>query len=389
MAKKIWTICLSVLMTGFYYAKNVNAIETTREMLVKPPLIQMAILLDTSGSMSGLIDQAKTQLWAIVNEFATTTKYKNIPELQLALYEYGKSSIPAEQGYIRLIVPFTTDLDKVSEELFALKTNGGNEYCGMVINSAIEALTWSNSSDDFKVIFIAGNEPFTQGKVDYRKACKAAIEKGIVVNTIHCGSYDQGVSGHWKDGAVLADGKYLNIDHNRKAVHIEAPQDKEITRLGGELNKTYIAFGLAGKAGKERQTQQDSNAYSAAPGAMMKRAISKSSAYYRNSAWDLVDAVKEKTVKLEELKDEDLPKEMQQMSDQKKQEYLETKAQERKNIQQQINELNKLRKKYVAQEMTKRLDKGADTLEKVIIKTIREQVTDKNFTFDSVEESSK
>ena len=69
--------------------------------------------------MDGLIDQAKTQLWTIVNQFATAHRQGKIPVLQVALYEYGKSSIPADENYLRMIVPLTTDLDKVSQELFA------------------------------------------------------------------------------------------------------------------------------------------------------------------------------------------------------------------------------------------------------------------------------
>jgi len=103
------------------------AAEEALSEKAKAPRIQLAILLDTSSSMSGLIDQAKTQLWRIVNEFATTRKEGKVPELQVALYEYGKSSLPANQGYMRMIVPLTTDLDKISEELFALQHNGGQE----------------------------------------------------------------------------------------------------------------------------------------------------------------------------------------------------------------------------------------------------------------------
>ena len=153
-------------------------------MEVKTPLIQMAILLDTSSSMGGLIEQSKTQLWAIVNELAMARQNGEVPVLQVALYEYGKSSIPAEENYLRMILPLTTDLDKVSQELFALKIGGGDEYCGTVIQAAVQGLGWSAEPDDFKVIFIAGNEPFTQGNVDYKQACAAAIENEIVVNTI-------------------------------------------------------------------------------------------------------------------------------------------------------------------------------------------------------------
>ncbi|MCH8177957.1 MAG: VWA domain-containing protein, partial [Proteobacteria bacterium] len=235
MKKTMMTIlCLTVVVLAMSSSAGAHS-----RMITQPkPRVQIAILLDTSGSMSGLIDQARTELWAIVNEFITATRDGQAPELQVALYKYG-SSLRASEGYIRMIVPLTTDLDKISEELFALKISGSKEYCGWVIKEATEELQWSPAPEDLKVIFIAGNEPFTQGKVKYQDACKAAIGKGIVVNTIHCGSSSAGVSGKWKDGAMLADGQFLNIDQNKTAVHIAAPQDAEIAELGIKLNSTY------------------------------------------------------------------------------------------------------------------------------------------------------
>src|SRR6185436_12340372 len=112
-----------------------------------------------------------------------------------------------------------------------------------------------------------GNEAFTQGHVDYRESCRAAIAKGIVVNTIFCGAYDEGVNTKWKDGALLADGKYMNIDQNRQMVHIDAPQDGEIRALGQKLNGTYLAFGKGGEEKLRRQGAQDDNAKKAAPAA--------------------------------------------------------------------------------------------------------------------------
>ena len=135
-------------------------------------VIQMGILLDTSSSMDGLIDQAKTNLWKIVNEMARAKKNGVSPKLQVALFEYGNDNLPASEGYIRQIVPLTDDLDKVSEALFKLTTNGGSEYCGMVIDKATKTLGWNKSNDIYKVIYIAGNEPFNQGDVDYLKSVK-------------------------------------------------------------------------------------------------------------------------------------------------------------------------------------------------------------------------
>jgi len=347
----------------------------------KRPLVQIAILLDTSGSMNGLIEQAKSQLWKISNEFIKARQEGVAPEVQVALYEYGKSTLQRESGWIRQILPLTTDLDKVSEELFALRTNGGEEYCGWVIKRAVEDLEWSPASDAYKVIFIAGNEPFTQGPVNYAESCKAAITKGIIVNTIHCGPEAIGVNTKWKDGADLADGKYLVIDQNRAVVSIEAPQDKEIAKLGVEINKTYLAFGRAGGEGAKRQAVQDANAATLAPasGAVVQRSLSKASANYVNSSWDLVDAAKQKDFEVTKLKAEELPAEMQKMSDDERKAYIEKNSQERAQLQTKINQLNTERERFVAQRMKEVA--GANTLDAVVISAIHEQGEKRNFTF--------
>ena len=347
----------------------------------KKPLVQIAILLDTSGSMEGLIEQAKGQLWKICNEFIKARQNGVAPEVQVALYEYGKSSLSRESGWLRQIQPLTTDLDKISEELFALRTNGGDEYCGWVIREAANELRWDPRSDVYKVIFIAGNEPFTQGPVNYADACKTAISKGIIVNTIHCGIEAQGIGSKWKDGATLADGKYLVIDHNRAVVTVEAPQDQEIAKLGEELNRTYLAFGSAGRAGAERQKSQDANAAALAPasGAVVQRTLTKASANYQNARWDLVDAAKAEEFDLSTVKAEELPAEMQKMDPAEREAFIETKAKERTELQAKIQQLNAERDNYVAQ---KTKDAAAEnTLDAAVITAVHEQGAKRNLIF--------
>ncbi len=358
---------------------NLFSNHFSESKLVKNNTIQLALLLDTSGSMDGLIEQAKSQLWKIVNELATTKKDGKSVELQVALFEYGKQSIPADEGYLRNIIPFTQDLDKISDELFKLKTNGGEEYCGRVILNAVDNLQWNKSNDQLKIIFIAGNEPFTQGNIEYKTACKKAVKNGIVVNTIFCGNYDEGVQTMWKDGADISDGKYMNIDQNAEIVHIDAPQDAEIIKLGQQLNKTYLAFGKIGKDKKEMQSEQDANSMSVSNEVMVQRSVTKSGGQYKNSTWDLVDAKKDGTLKIEDLKDEELPDEMKKMSVQERKTYIEKKEKEREQIQIKINKLNEERSKYVAQKMLE--NKNENTLDAVMIKTIREQVKNKNYSF--------
>mgnify|MGYP001564242555 CR=1 FL=1 len=374
------TALVVAISANFAAAKEPAPTPPTTE--TKKPLVQIAILIDTSGSMEGLIEQAKSQLWRIVNEFAKAKQDGVTPEVQVALYEYGKSSLKSQSGWIRQIQPLTTDLDKISEELFALRTNGGDEYCGWVIKDAVNELAWSAASDAYKAIFIAGNEPFTQGPVNYAESCKAAITKGIIVNTIHCGAEREGINTKWKDGADLADGKYLVIDQNRAVVSIEAPQDKEIAKLGVELNKTYLAYGVEGKLGAGRQVAQDANVMSLAPasGAVAQRAVAKASVNYRNSSWDLVDAVKEQKTDVAKLKAEELPAEMQKLSVDERKTYVETKSKERAEMQTKIKELNTEREKFVAARMKEVA--GTNTLDAVVISAVREQSAKRNFKFE-------
>ncbi len=352
---------------------------TAPAMPAPPPLIQMAILLDTSNSMDGLIDQARATLWRIVNELATARRDGAVPRLAVALYEYGNSGLPAARGYIRQVVPLSTDLDRISEELFRLRTNGGDEFCGMVIRQAARELAWSDRADDLKVIFIAGNEPFTQGGVKYEEAAKEAISRGIVVNTIFCGDLQEGISTSWKDGADRAEGTYFAIDQNRRPVQVATPQDDELIRLSQELNSTYVSYGAAGAVAKERQAAQDHNAAVAGAPVMAERVAAKASAQYRNEGWDLVDAKKEGKVSVSELKEEELPAEMRALKPAEREVYVEQKAKQRAGIQERIARLNAERQQYVAEQMKQQA--GGETLDAAVIQAVRGQASQRRFSF--------
>jgi len=348
------------------------------------PKIQLAILLDTSGSMNGLINQARTQLWKIVNELATAKQNGQSPELEVALYEYGKSSIPRDEGFLRQIVPLTDDLDAISEELFALKTNGGQEYCGQVIQAATDGLQWSKGDNDLKLIFIAGNEAFTQGAVNYKQACSAAIAKGITVSTIFCGPQSEGIRTGWQDGAALADGSFLSIDQNRQVAAIQTPFDKKLAELSGKVNGTFVFFG--GRALREkltrRQVAQDKAAANSAPATAAERASFKGKQQYRSNA-DLVEAVTSGKLKLTDVKEEDLPDELKKLDANKREVYIAGKQKERSAIQLEIAKLSKQRNAYIAEERRKESkSKKNDTLDVAIIKSIRKQASKKKFVFE-------
>ena len=375
-------LVVCVLATAVSAKDQAPPARAPEKTAAEKPLIQIAILLDTSSSMSGLINQARAQLWTIVNEFARSKQSGQTPRLEVALYEYGNSNLSAGEGYIRQILPLTEDLDKISEQLFTLTTNGGDEYCGHVIQSATKGLAWSDSPRVYKAIFIAGNEPFTQGNVDYKQSCRDAIARGIIVNTIHCGTEAEGKTTGWPDGAKLADGQALNIDQNRAVVAIKAPQDDEIVRLSAELNKTYIAYGKAGEESQTRQAAQDALAAApaqAAAGATVERSLSKAQAVYKNSTWDLVDATRENKVKLEEVAEAEFPENMRKMTPDERKAYVAEQTKKRADLQKQITDLGAQRDKYVAEKRREQAAGGADTLDAAMLKAVREQMAKKEF----------
>jgi hypothetical protein len=311
---------------------------------------------------------------------ASSKREGELPEIELALYEYGNSGLSGLNGYIRQVSPLTTDLDKISELLFALKTNGGDEYCGWTVQEATNSLNWSTSNDDLKLIIIAGNEPYTQGKINYKEACKAAISKGIMINTIHCGDYETGEKTGWKDGAECADGQYMNINQDAKVVHISTPFDAEILRLNQSLNDTYIGYGSVGESRKEMQVVQDANAASYGESNTVERAVSKSKKAYKNEKWDLIDAYEADDKMLEKVKKEDLPKEMQNLTKDEQKDFIAQKKKEREEVQDKINELNKKRQEYISEEQKK--NESTLTLDNVMLKAIREQAKTKNYRFE-------
>lgn len=329
----------------------VTQTNTTQQGNEETPKIQVAILLDASSSMDGLINQAKARLWSIVNTLTTLKFNRETPTIEIALYIYGNDGIPAGEGHIRQLLPFTKDLDLVSEKLFSITTNGGSEYCGMVIDQSLKNLQWDKSANSMKLIYIAGNEPFTQGRVEYKTAVGLALENNVFVNTIHCGNYEDGITGKWKDGADRGKGKYFNINSNQKIRYIVTPYDEMISQYNTRLNGTYIYYGSQGYTYSTNQTAQDNNAYTISKENQVERTVSKSKAVYDNTSWDMVDKVKQDKDYVKNVDKKTLPKEYQNLTTEELQKEIDKKTVERETIQKEIQELAKKRQAYIDEKM--------------------------------------
>ena len=336
--------------------------------------IQVAILLDVSNSMDGLIDQAKAQLWTMVNTMGKAKCNGETPQIEIALYEYGRDENDVKKGYVKQISPFSSDLDKLSQSLFSLTTHGGEEYCGHVIYSSLNELNWDTTSSNYKVIFISGNEDFLQGDISYTVACAAAKKKGVIVNTIYCGDRLQGIKEHWDLLGECGNGSFTNINSDAKPIDIPTPYDSTLITLNNKLNNTYIYYGLEGRGKKELQGSMDVansnlNGYVSA-----NRVVAKaSSKTYNNSAWDLVDASKDGDGVFDKIDFKTLPDSLRTKSKKEVQEIVKAKSEERKQIQIQILNVNTAREKFINEEKIKKAGNNTQTLESEVEKIIRDQ----------------
>lgn len=236
---------------------------------------------------------------------------------------------------------FTSDLDKLSQQLFNLTTNGGDEYCGQVIYTSLKDLTWDSDPANYKVIFIAGNEDFLQGRLQYTKACDEAKQKGVIVNTIYCGDRMQGIREHWNLNAECGNGSYTNINQNEKIEDIPTPYDSTIFALNNQLNGTYLTFGVYGESAYAAQADVDKKNYAMNKSVAAKRvAVKGKKELYKNSTWDMVDAAEKDKNFAEKVDIKTLPDSMQKKSRKEIQLIIEKKSAERTKIQKEIESIN-------------------------------------------------
>jgi len=366
------------LVVGLFLSLNAQATKMAPPDEQKQP-VDLVIALDVSGSMSGLIDSARQRLWDIVNELAQANPQ---PDLRMAILTYGNPSYGEDTGYVRIDMPFTRDLDAINRTLFSFGTNGGDEYVSRVVHRSVTDLEWTQNSDALKILFVAGNEEANQDpQISVELAAQLATNSGIVVNTIYCGSEGDNIVAGWREFSAMTNGLFASIDQNAAAVaNIATPMDKELAKLNQELNSTYVAFGEDGDEFKANQVAQDVNAADMSMPSVASRTVAKAGRLYKNSKWDLLDAL-ESGVELEEMDVADLPEPMKSLNENERKEYVGELAAKRESVTAEIEALGKKRQVYITEERAK-LASDDEGLDEAILKGVRELAEKKGFEFD-------
>jgi Mg-chelatase subunit ChlD len=347
--------------------------------------IDVVFVLDSTGSMGGLIEGAKQKIWAIANQIAAA---KPRPRIRMALVTYRDRG----DSYITQVTPLTDDLDALYADLMKITADGGGdgpESVNQALNEAVTKIAWDASAPNYlKLVYLVGDAPphmdYDQD-VKYLDSCKRAATAGITVNTIQCGSQAD-TAAVWQEIARSAEGEYFQIDQGGGMTAVATPYDADLSRLGAELEATVVAYGTAEQQtrqlGKMSAAETISAAAPARPEAAAERAAYKASDAGRASLtgrYDLVQACTDGTVKLDDLKKEELPEQMRPMSADERAAYIAHQTAARDKAASQINELSDKRQAYLREQLGK--VGAADSFDRRVLEALKAQAARRGITY--------
>ncbi len=334
--------------------------------------VEVVFVLDTTGSMGGLIAGAKEKIWSIASDI---TRQNEGASIKMGLVAYRDRG----DDYITKVYDLTADLDDAYSKLRTFQAGGGGdapESVNQALHEAVTKLSWSRDGKTLRLIFLVGDCPphmDYQDDVKYSASCELAMANGIFINTVQCGN-DTSTTPIWREISRLAEGSYAAIEQDGGMQVIETPYDADIAKISRDLDGTVIAYGSA------REQKE----------VMEKMAVARSSSYYVqaerqavNSSMggrvvqgenDLVQEMADGNVKLKDVKEEALPAELKAMTDSEREAFIAKKTAEREQLNKQLADLSKKRSDYIAEETAKSAKSAKKSFDAKVSETITAQL---------------
>jgi Mg-chelatase subunit ChlD len=343
------------------------------------PRIEVCFVLDTTGSMGGLIEGAKQKIWSIANEMISA---QPTPELKLGLIGYRDRG----DEYVVKSFSLTDDIDAIYGHLREFQAGGGGdapESVNEALAEAIHKMPWSSDNKVLKIIFLVGDAPphmdYPNGP-KYPDLCREAAKKDLIINTIQCGEMAE-TKPIWQEIAKLSEGSYVGISQSGNVAVISTPMDKELSRLNERIGATLIPYG-------DRKLQAEVHAKYAAAKSAPVSAMADRLSYNSKTGkavqgrGELVDALNDKTLKLEEIDQKQLPTELQKLDGDELQKRISKARDERAGLQKQIVELSKKREAYIQSENKRLAAEGkGDAFDQKVTETLHAQAAKKGISY--------
>ena len=342
----------------------------------KEQRIEVAFVLDTTGTIAGLIDGAKKKIWSIAN---TIIDVNPDADIRMALVAYRDRG----DEYVLKTYNMSADVQGLYGKLVKLEADGGGdtpESVNEALDESVRKLKWTKNDNTKRIIFLVGDAPPHMDYPNtwqYPQILKRAKEDKITVNTIQAGD-DPDTTKVWREIAQLGHGRYMAIPQDGGNITAnETPFDNEIITVQQDIDKTVIAYG---NRSVQAELQSKMDAKAAAPAAVKV----DNSRYYAKKGGakevvtgggDLVADVKNGKQKLDAVKDEELPDNMRGKSGQEKQDILDKNAQERTKLEEKMADLVTKRDTFIAKKQDEQSDdKVTDSFDAAVKETLVEQL---------------
>ena len=355
------------------------------EQDIDQPKIEVVFVLDTTGSMSGLIKAAKEKIWSIAS---TMAQAETAPEIQMGLIGYRDRG----DQHITKTTDLSEDLDSMYAKLMDFRAAGGGdgpESVNQALYEAVHKMSWSQGEDVYKVVFLVGDAPAHmdyQDDVKYPQTVKIAGHKGIVVNAIQSGN-NRAATKNWQRIARLGQGDYFQVEQSGNAVAIATPYDEELADLSTRMDRTRMYYGTTAvkkkqeaKVAASSKLHKESSKTSQARRAAYNASVSGKSNFLGEN--ELVDDIASGARDLESIEVVELPAVMQEMEPEEQKAYVEKKADERAELHAEIKALVEKRDRFL-KEKVDATGADVDSLDRQIFESIREQAADKGLVYDA------
>ena len=345
--------------------------------------LEMVFVLDTTGSMGGLLEGAKQRIWGIVNEVMQSPSH---PSVRVGLVAYRDRG----DEYVSKVLPVTIDLDKVYSTLMGYRAEGGGDEPENVRRALADGVNkggWSPRAQGLaQIIFLVGDAPphdDYQDEPSTASTTAEAVKAGMIVNTIQCGNMP-GTQSAWQAIAQHGEGQYFAIAQDGGVQAMATPYDKELSELGARIGSTFVAYGggdgAAGVSYRARaslgQAEMERSVARAAPvSAAADRAKNKAlnkQAY----AGDLLTSLENGSVKSDDLREQDLPEDLKNLVPAARQKEIEKRLAQRKALRDEILRLSKLRDEFIAEARKKQSGK-ANGFDSAVATALKQQLTRK------------
>jgi hypothetical protein len=377
-------VAFVALLAGTALAAHATSItgkaQTTVIAAPVRPVIEVAFVLDTTGSMSGLLEGAKRKIWSIANQMASG---QPTPDIRIGLIAYRDRG----DAYVTRRFDLDGDIDAIYAHLQGLSAGGGGdgpESVNQALHEAVEQLSWTPSQEVYKVVFLVGDAPphmDYQDDVQYAQSVRLARQQGIVVNTIQCGGVAS-TTPIWQEIAAAGSGRYVAIRQDGGMLALSTPHDEELARLNRALGETVIAYGGAEERAEIAAKRERALAAPAADAASRLSYFAKSGGRVNSGRADLVDAVKEGSVDASSLDPDVLPEPLRELSPEARKDFVHRKLAEREALQRKVVEVSSKRDAFVEAEQKRLAAAGdGDGFDQQVLDAIRVQAAEKGIAY--------